>query len=355
MRLTFTFSANQDIADKAIPKIKTSIQLSDDIKHLIGVEERIKEIGKHVGYLTTACLHISCNELGITNLHIPNDYIERDTPRFIYMDINHRAALAINFSGYSNMPMYKIPRNPNVALVIPFPHDAINLNFPNSIIQTYVARGQKRKKIKLANHVKSIQDNWVKTDKQQAYMDAVRAIRDQLDVLLNADPYISWHTNGFHPFWHDDKVVKSLKAEAKRLEKLNQAAKTSKNAKKHGKGNRIGAIPGKFMGVQFRSQLEIRLATELEKRRMSWIYEEERLGEGNYLVDFHLPDHQAWVEVKGRFEARDHFLLKEVAEVLQELNEKLYVYTSGKPMIVTPNEFIAIPRKEFWILLENKS
>lgn len=37
----------------------------------------------------------------------------------------------------------------------------------------------------------------------------------------------------------------------------------------------------------------------------------------------------------------------------QERDEKLYVYTSGKPMIVTPDEFIPIPRKEFWELIEN--
>lgn len=55
----------------------------------------------------------------------------------------------------------------------------------------------------------------------------------------------------------------------------------------------------------------------------------------------------------GKFEARDYYLLKEVAEVLLERGEKLYVYTSGKAMIVTPDEFIAIPRKEFWMLVEN--
>lgn len=56
----------------------------------------------------------------------------------------------------------------------------------------------------------------------------------------------------------------------------------------------------------------------------------------------------------GKFEARDYYLLKEVAEVLLERGEKLYVYTSGKAMIVTPDEFIAIPRKEFWALIEKR-
>lgn len=83
------------------------------------------------------------------------------------------------------------------------------------------------------------------------------------------------------------------------------------------------------MGVQFRSQLEIRFATQLEQKEIQWIYESERLAEGNYLVDFHLPTLKCWVEVKGKFEARDHYLLQDVAEYLKrERNERLYVYTS---------------------------
>jgi hypothetical protein len=107
------------------------------------------------------------------------------------------------------------------------------------------------------------------------------------------------------------------------------------------------------MGVQMRSQLEIRFATEIQARGIEWIYEEERLSDGNYLVDFHLPKLKMWVEVKGKFEARDHFLLKDVAETLQERGELLYVFTSSSPMKVTPDAFEKLPRKQFWMLLES--
>lgn len=108
-----------------------------------------------------------------------------------------------------------------------------------------------------------------------------------------------------------------------------------------------------FQGIQFRSQLEIRFATELASRGIDWIYEKERLGQGNYLVDFYLPDHKQWVEVKGKFEPRDHYLLKEVAQMLEiERQEELFVYTSGKCFRVTSEEFVPMKRSEFWELIE---
>ena len=116
-----------------------------------------------------------------------------------------------------------------------------------------------------------------------------------------------------------------------------------------GAGRRPGPIPGIFKGVQFRSQLEIRFAAELESRSIRWAYETERLGEGNYLVDFHLPDLKAWVEVKGRFEPRDNYLLKDVATYLKEARgERLFVYTSGACFLVYPSRFTEIKRKDFW-------
>jgi hypothetical protein len=110
------------------------------------------------------------------------------------------------------------------------------------------------------------------------------------------------------------------------------------------------------MGVQFRSQLEIRFVTELESRQIRWAYETERLGEGNYLVDFYLPDYKCWVEVKGVFEPRDDYLLKDVANYLnRERGERLLVYTQNKGFVVSLENFEDFPRKQFWEKLTEPS
>lgn len=103
-----------------------------------------------------------------------------------------------------------------------------------------------------------------------------------------------------------------------------------------------------------RSQLEIRFAAHIEEMGMRWLYETERLGEGQYLVDFYLPDLKAWVEVKGQFEPRDNYLLKEVAALLKtERGERLFVYTQSKAFAVNSRSFVEINHKEFWAKLIN--
>lgn len=343
MKFTFTFSNLPDIKAKTTAKIKTSIKLPDEIVHLIGVEERIREIGKQVGTLTRSSLHITCKELGIKD-ELMNDSSFGDVDKII---LPMQFALILYFSR---------ARNKRRTLRIMYPINPQEIGMPDVFIRDcHRKRGKGGKS--LVNNLKQFTDSWVKTEEQRNYFASIQSINQQLDVLLNTDPKTRnrwfWQLQGFHPFWHDESIRNLVIKEGTRLWDLENKPATPKKSKKHGMGNRVGAIPGKFMGIQFRSQLEIRLATELQQRGIEWIYEEERLGGGNYLVDFHLPEHKAWVEAKGKFEARDHYLLKEVAEVLLERGEKLYVYTSGKAMIVTPDEFIAIPRKEFWMLVEN--
>lgn len=347
MKFEFIFSNLPDIKAKSTAKIKTGLQLPDEIVHLIGVEERICEIGKQVGTLTQASLHISCKALGIKDELMNTKEFEGSRDKFL---MPGQFAIILYFTAR---------RNSSRTLRVFYPANAQEMGIPDTLIRNY--HRKKRRSPTLANNVKPLQDSWVSTEEQRNYFNALQVISDQLNILLNTDPKANtslrvWRLQGFHPYWYDEQIRNILIKEGGRiwnLENKPPESKNKKNADKHGKGNRIGAIPGKFMGVQFRSQLEIRLATELEQRGIEWIYEEERLGEGNYLVDFHLPEHKAWVEVKGRFEARDHFLLKEVAEVLKKRGEKLYVFTSGKAKIVTPDEFTAIPRKEFWALIEN--
>ncbi len=99
-----------------------------------------------------------------------------------------------------------------------------------------------------------------------------------------------------------------------------------------------------------RSQLEIRFAAELDERAIKWVYEGEALGGAGYLVDFYLPDLGVWVEVKGRFEARDRQVLPEVAKFLKsERKHRLLVYTgSGKCFVVNPSGFREVERRNFW-------
>jgi hypothetical protein len=220
----------------------------------------------------------------------------------------------------------------------------------------FAAQGKRSQRKSLALQIRMFDKRWFTTPEQVAYFETLQNISQQMLMLLNAEPNqgSNWTLRGFHPGWWDNDLVKQLNKQRKSLsKKQDAAAKASLASKKstskeHGKGRTIGAVPGMFQGIQFRSQLEIRFATECEIRKLAWIYESERLGAGNYLVDFHLPKQKAWVEVKGRFEARDHFLLKEVAQVLQERGERLYVFTSGRPMRVTPDEFVKLSPDEFW-------
>ena len=79
---------------------------------------------------------------------------------------------------------------------------------------------------------------------------------------------------------------------------------------------------------------------------------DQRLGDGQYLVDFYLPDLKTWVEVKGRIEPRDDYLLKEVADLLKrERQGQLFVYTQSKAYHVTAREFKEITHKDLWELL----
>lgn len=65
--------------------------------------------------------------------------------------------------------------------------------------------------------------------------------------------------------------------------------------------DRIKAIPTAYNGIQFRSRLEARTARLLDQLKVKWVYEAEGydLNGTWYLPDFWLPEHRAFVEVKG--------------------------------------------------------
>jgi len=68
-----------------------------------------------------------------------------------------------------------------------------------------------------------------------------------------------------------------------------------------------------------------------------------------YLIDFYLPDLKCWVEVKGRFEARDDLLLPLAASQLRtERGERLFLYMKTSAYRVNTKGFEPMTHKAFW-------
>lgn len=109
-----------------------------------------------------------------------------------------------------------------------------------------------------------------------------------------------------------------------------------------------------YRGAFMRSRLEVAFAQELDRRGIAWQYEPERIGGGRYLVDFYLPDLKCWVEVKGRFEARDDLLLPNVANHLRtERGERLFLFMRARAFRVTWRGFEPLSLDEFWAALSD--
>ncbi len=109
------------------------------------------------------------------------------------------------------------------------------------------------------------------------------------------------------------------------------------------------SVESVYNGHWMRSQLEVAFAKQLDARGITWTYEPERLQGGRYLVDFYLPELRCWVEVKGRFEARDHLLLPLVAGHLDgQRHERLFLYMRARAYRVTERGFTALSHAAFW-------
>jgi hypothetical protein len=357
VKVIFTFTDEPDIS--ALPasrRYNSPFELPDTALQVPDFKERVLTIAQAVGQLTQAALHLTCKELDL------KDYpIKRDIPEELKNKFDHSiVATIIVFTG-------RRPKRRQFKIYLP---DITSL--PKFL---YQHRGKS-----LTRNLFGIQDNWCHTDEQRAYFKALSTITEQLLLLLNTepDPYTArkWGWVGFQPSWVDNTLISRWRRDVKKERaqerkrqkeeerlKVRQAKLEARQAKlkeqarnrnpndppQTGAGRRVGAVPGIFKGVQFRSQLEIRLATELEERGVRWVYESERIGEGSYLVDFYLLDYRSWVEVKGTFEARDNYFLKEVAKILKaERGETLYVFSQRKCYLVNPSGFKELSRTEFW-------
>jgi hypothetical protein len=99
----------------------------------------------------------------------------------------------------------------------------------------------------------------------------------------------------------------------------------------------ITAIPTRYGGCHFRSRLEARWAVFFDTLGVRWLYEPqgfEIFGGHYYLPDFHLPDLNVWVEVKGELTRRD------AATILNAVD-----YGGALPGIGNPNaEYPVDPR-----------
>jgi len=350
MRVTFSFTAQPNIEELCPYEIyKSSINFPDEAKLLIGYEERILKIAECVAYLSDATVYLTCKDIGANKQLIEVKHTREPQTAF------HICRFVMAFRVSKNNFM---SRNTSQTLKIFQPTYVDEIR-----VHRYSQLKRKKDKLDLSKNLIEMSHYTHQkpmTKEGQLYIEHIKMLDSQITVLLVSAPEAQFSQTYFHPFWYDTSVGSYFKKEyekyekeAKRKEK--EAKKAKLNAKKPspktGAGRRYGAIPGKFMGVQMRSQLEIRFATEAQSRNIEWIYEEERLGEGQYLVDFHLPTKKAWVEVKGTFEPRDHYLLKEVEQVLAERGERLFVYTSGKPFMVKDGEFVKISRDDFWQMI----
>jgi hypothetical protein len=358
MKLTFSFTDSPDLESVPSEDIYNSLfEIPDETQYLIGYEARILAVATAVGQLSDAMLHLSCSELGIKNHSI------KTTANQSQRSLSHELKIAV--LQFERSDGYRI-QSRQLKIYLP-----ISPVVPNAYL---VPRGKsKRQRDSLTRNLLQVGSQWCKTEEQHAFAATVSGLVDQVLMLLNAEPAPSgsgWSCRGFHPWWTDNTLIdrhnqrrKKREAEERKRQKQEERRRArgirpSENGTQPsdipitGAGRRYGARPGKFMGVQMRSQLEIRFAAELQERNIRWVYEGEVLGEGGYLVDFYLPSLASWVEVKGQFEPRDNFLLKEVAEYLKrERQQRLFVYTQTKAFVVNSSGFREISHGAFWSML----
>lgn len=341
MKISFIFTDQPNLAE--VPSYKrynSTFAVPDAAKLLPDIQAQVVAIGEMVGQSTNANLHISCFEIGLKNHPIKQNSILHEWGRGLFFSIT---AMCLYFSGKVQYPKSEFWYERKLSIYLPLSTLPVprvgNYNFAFKWSTPEMIEEAKRLEI----------------------------LSQRLLTLLNTEG--DWQFKYYHP-WVKQKplitkskaVFKKINAERKLQEREEEkrkhreaklGEKTPTNPQlllTHGAGRTIGARPGIYKGIQMRSQLEIRFAAELDERNIKWIYEGEALGASSYLVDFYLPDLGVWIEVKGRFEARDRQVLPEVAKILKtDRQQRLLVYTSaGKCCVVNPSGFREIDRKNFW-------
>lgn len=304
--------------------------------------EAVITLARAVGQVTRASLHVTCKPLNLLDVFIQSGDFDPQ-----------KGMSSIRFCGAKTAKIFlQGPREKDFTIYHP--------------VQPVVHAPHGRSKNPKDWHRPTLAVRTYKSEAEQVFVKKYRDIANLLLILMNTDSGAEWQAFSFHPWWTDTQWLKKTQKQAKARSKAHKqrervsskkAEALSKEGTPHpetGAGRGSGAIPGIFMGVQMRSQLEIRLAAELQDREICWVYERERLGSGNYLVDFHLPDLHCWIEVKGKMEARDKYLLREVSELLHgKRGERLFLFTSRRVYEITSEgQGAAMKHREFWTLLE---
>lgn len=342
MKIVFIFTDKPNLA--LTPRtewFRSSFELPDVVSVLPDAREQAISIGERIGEFTQASLHINAPEIGLRNHTIKQ--VTAAVPLGGRL-LQTTKVIRLYFEGYLPQKRRRVTRNLTIYAPILPPFPRLNLRFY------------------------SVDRNWPSTE-MQSYSLRMKELGDSLLTLLHADDSERpWHLKGFNPYLIDNRLINRLSrhikkevAQERRREretekrkqpetKLAEREKANSDLPKHGSGRTPGARPGIYKGVQMRSQLEIRFAAELDERSIRWVYESKALGDSGYLVDFFLPDLDVWVEVKGKFEARDRQVLPEVSRYLEaEEKQRLLIYTgSGKCFVVNPTGFHEIERKGFW-------
>lgn len=340
-RITLIYTDMPDLSSTAqYDRFESAIELPSEALLVPDVRQRILDVALAAGALTRASLHVTSRAVGINGELIKvSDYDVSD-----YSSLIRRNSMTAKLAFYSQ----ELLTTKTVTFIHPIPPKIVP-----------VMKGGKRRANPRIQH--QIDPSKYASPDEREFVQLYRNLADKILQLMNSSPRAKWRCEAFHPWYPDSQHVNVINRKNRQRERENakrqkQAARPKSmpsNKLPHaetGAGRGRGAIRGKFMGVEMRSQLEIRLAAELEERGIEWIYEHERLGSGNYLVDFHLPKLKCWIEVKGKEEPRDRFLLAEVAAYLRDhRHEDLYMYTSrGASEITHDGVGPSFKHAEFW-------
>jgi hypothetical protein len=353
MKYTLTYSLHE------FPDIQKHTVLHDELLALSDLEKRIVSAAESASLLTMSGVSLTCSELGFKNLVISKPP-EQNPERIYYL-----FDLCLLFENRKHIFTGKRFKVPTHVFQVGYP---VKKPFP----------GMTRDCGPLANSVLTFKQAKPETPYQEAYINALHLLVDDLTFLLNWNnpQQGEWYFRGFNPRFENgqrrgaaarkakDSQHKTQLEEKRRLREERMQEKRAAYIQEHqarsadgpisepktGSGRTIGARPGKYRNVQMRSQLEIRFAAELDERGYRWIYEGEALGDTGYLVDFYLPDLGVWVEVKGRLDARDRQVLPEVAITLKTARgHRLMMYTqSGPCYVINPSGYREVKRQDFW-------
>lgn len=336
VKLTFIFTNYPSLEEAPREEqITTTIELPAAVRELAGLRDHILEIAENVAYFTQYSLFVHCPDANLK-----------------YHPVVQQVATILGF--FNALCLYF-----DVSINQGRQWKKTRFNIYAPIIPPFRTTKTQRYSLEALLRLSSEHD----------YGNHLKTLIESLLTLLNTTPTTNWKFSEFHPWqWQNRQVTRRKKFNAKRnraaasaerqqkrlAEKIasqsEKAAGQSTGPTTHGAGRMPGARPGIYNGIQMRSQLEIRFAAELDERGIKWVYEGEALSASSYLVDFFLPDLDVWVEVKGRFDARDKRVLPEIATFLKsQRRQRLLVYTgSGNCWVVNPSGFRKVDRKSFW-------